>query len=998
MANLVAHPSLLELFACDDTDFGTITFTNEGICPITISTIDVTGDVSFFFVDAPTPTFYLMPGESFVVNVVYMPDGFSGTRAISIWVGNGGGATEPVTVIGTSQPSFSADPFYLDYNIVCVGETETESFVFHNWGCAIDITDIVFEAHDDVFSYSGIALPKRLDRGESVTIDVHFSPISPVTVYQTNMNIVVNDGPAKEVVTLRGESSNGDFSVNPDPITFNHVCVNTTETQSVTIMADDCPVDILAIDLNGQDAVYFSLEAISFPIHLVPNQSFSFDVTFTPTSPGHFSSALSVSSSISTKQVVASGNSDVGALVYEPEELIFCLLPDLNPSSQLVSLSVSNPGNEVCPISILDINIEGTDAANFSYDSSSLPFDVGSSGIDVTVNFTPAVYQNHTANLVMTYTDGYQTLSAEIPLLATVAQVDQVDEGDIVTLQFAATGVTSVDVNNDDNMDIYVTTNHGGEALNSLFINDGDGEFTIATDVITGLDRTWGAAWGDYNNDGFIDVFLARKSGGFDFYNQLYQNINGSFELVDDPNLPWCNSSSNSASWADYDNDGDLDILTTSDGHGNYLYRNDGNNTFNLATGNPIVNSGQTYSHSGNWGDYDNDGDLDLFIANDLMRANYLYRNEGGGNFTQIFDSPITTDTNSSFNGNWVDYDNDLDLDLFVTSYSEFGEAVPNCLYKNEGDGVFSKIENNILVNSNDNSVNSMWSDMNNDGRVDLIVLGELEFSNNNIVYLNTGNGQFVSQVDNPIANSDVTWGGSFADYNNDGFQDVVLVDINSGDNNAFFENTLNGCAINWLKIKCEGSSSNASGIGAKVKIRTSIGGEIVWQMREITSPNGRGSQNSLIAHFGVGDAETIDEVIIKWPSGIVQTMVNVDVNQFITATEPAAASAMVDLGELTHQLPGTMSLRQNHPNPFNPSTMIQYALPAAGPVSLNIYDSVGRLVKALVNSSNHSAGYHTVTWDGSSDSGQFVTSGVYFYQLIAADGKMQTRRMILMK
>jgi hypothetical protein len=281
--------------------------------------------------------------------------------------------------------------------------------------------------------------------------------------------------------------------------------------------------------------------------------------------------------------------------------------------------------------------------------------------------------------------------------------------------------------------------------------------------------------------------------------------------------------SSYAASWGDYDNDGDLDLFVANDGN-NFLYRNNGDGSFARITAGAIVNDGGR-SYGCAWGDYDKDGDLDLFVAN-AGANNFLYRNDGPAGFAKITAGAIVNDGGNSTGCAWADYDNDGDLDLFVANEG------PNSLYRNDDPqrAIFTKITTGEIVTDTGLSRGAVWGDYNNDGALDLFV-------------------------------------------------------ANSGINNLLYRN--NGNSNNWINISLIGTFSNASAIGARVSVKSTINSVPVWQIREISAQTGAFSQNSLNAEFGLGDAGIIDSIKVAWPGGIVQTLTNVAPKQFLTITEP---------------------------------------------------------------------------------------------------------------
>lgn len=224
-------------------------------------------------------------------------------------------------------------------------------------------------------------------------------------------------------------------------------------------------------------------------------------------------------------------------------------------------------------------------------------------------------------------------------------------------------------------------------------------------------------------------------------------------------------------SWADYDNDGDDDLFIAAIYSKNRLYRNNGDETFAKISdpANPIVND-DGFSFASSWGDYDNDTDLDLFVTN-WGKANFLYQNNGDGTFTRIEDpnNPVVNDVAHSTGGSWIDYDNDSYLDLFVTNYDE-----ANALYHNNGDGTFTKITTGDIVTDQGFGESCAPADYDNDGYVDLFVANR---AGTNALYHNNGDGTFTKITSGDIVTDNANFhAGSWGDYDNDGFLDLYVI------------------------------------------------------------------------------------------------------------------------------------------------------------------------------------------------------------------------------
>jgi hypothetical protein len=394
------------------------------------------------------------------------------------------------------------------------------------------------------------------------------------------------------------------------------------------------------------------------------------------------------------------------------------------------------------------------------------------------------------------------------------------------------------------------------------------------------MKETPGVVQGEYNNDGNPDLYVTNTHNNNNF---LYTNNgNGTFAKILSGEIVNDVSSSYVASWGDYDNNGTLDLFIANFFHeNNLLFSNNGDATFTKILSESIVNDGEV-SRNCSWGDYDNDGFLDLFVANGYGSVNnFLFRNNGNATFAKITSGIVVNDGGNSSGGCWDDYDNDGYLDLFVAN----GLGEPNFLYNNNGDGTFTKITMGDIVADIATSVGGSWADNDNHGDLDLFVPN---LDQNNFLYTNNGNGNFSKIITGIIVEDDGSSSGSSSgDYDNDGDLDIYVANVNN-ENNFLYNN--DGNNNNWINIICKGTSStNYSAIGARVRIRSIINGLATWQFREITCQTSCRSQNSLNVEFGLGDATIIDSLIVEWPaSDTTQVFAEVSVNQFLTIQEPS--------------------------------------------------------------------------------------------------------------
>lgn len=443
--------------------------------------------------------------------------------------------------------------------------------------------------------------------------------------------------------------------------------------------------------------------------------------------------------------------------------------------------------------------------------------------------------------------------------------------------------VNWIDYDNDTDLDLFITNGPSARANNFLYKNNGNGTFTKITDasIVNDPGSYDGSTWADYDNDGSIDAFSVTWYGQ---KNSLHRQRAGKFEKVFPGDIAKDNTFSESASWGDYDNDGFVDLyLANSAGVlTNFLYHNNRDGTFSKITTGAIVTDAVP-SRSVDWCDLDNDGDIDLFVGNEGGANESLYWNNGNGTFTAETSGAIVNDGGDSFGSSVGDIDNDGDFDVLVVNHGNQNEF----LYLNNGNKTFTKVTSDIVVNSAGYSVGSAFGDLDNDGDLDLMVTNAFSGSaqTKNFLFLNNGDGSFV-KVDTGIVSNDPGWsyGVAFGDYDRDGDLDIATGNcFGASQNNALYRNEGNG--NKWLTVKAVGKVSNFSAIGAKVKVKATINGKTFWQVRQVAGQSGYCGQN-LESHFGLGNATVIDSLVVEFPSGqkIIQT--NVTPNQLLTVTE----------------------------------------------------------------------------------------------------------------
>ncbi len=472
----------------------------------------------------------------------------------------------------------------------------------------------------------------------------------------------------------------------------------------------------------------------------------------------------------------------------------------------------------------------------------------------------------------------------------------KITTGPIVTDQGNFTRAAWGDFRNRGLLDLFVSS-WGG--TNLLYWNNGDGTFTKVTQgdpVQDGAEHT-GAVAADFLNAGHLDL-LVSATGATAQRNQLYVNNGaGLFSRAGGGALTNQLGFFDACTGADYDNDGRLDLFVTDNGPNqtgarNFLFHNEGEGIFSKVPAGSVTND-VGVGWGALWADYDNDGYMDLLVINLVNGGQcFLYHNNRNGTFTRILTNAIATDVwpGGAQGGAWADIYNDGLLDLFVTD----NNGTQNRLYHNIGNGGFTNVSSAIapmVIGPGGGAAGgAAWGDYDNDGYLDLFVA--YSEGARNALYHNNGDGTFTQVLTgHPVDDNGpgiVSFSPTWVDYDKDGSLDLFVTRYN---NNGLTSNLLyhnNGNTNAWLEVKLVGTASNRSAIGAKVHTRATIHGKTFWQMRQIDTGGGW-NVVPLVAHFGLGDATNVDALRIEWPSGIVQTLTNVPAQQILTLVEHQA-------------------------------------------------------------------------------------------------------------
>ena len=432
-------------------------------------------------------------------------------------------------------------------------------------------------------------------------------------------------------------------------------------------------------------------------------------------------------------------------------------------------------------------------------------------------------------------------------------------------------GCAAADYDNDGHQDLYVT-NYG---TNVLYRNNGDGTFTDVTQKAGVGDSRWSTscAFLDYNLDGYLDLYVVNyikfslaesrwwEVRGFRTYcspterlagdvfvsesDTLYRNNgDGTFTDVTEASGVFFRALGLAVAVGDYDNDGAPDIHIANDMEGDYLFRNNGDGTF----ANVTLFSGTGYDENGGagsgmgsaFGDYDNDGYLDLVISNTSSMPVNLFHNERVGFFSDVsFVSGVGQVTLPDFKWavEFIDYDNDGFNDIFVAN---------------------GHLQDNVEQ------------------------FADATYAQQDVLFQNQRGGKFVDvsvETGFQLLPKKVGRGAAFGDYDNDGDIDIFL---NNSNQTANLLRNDGGNKNHWLMIKTVGTESNRDGIGTRINLIS--GG--VSQVKEVRSGSSYLSQNDLRVLFGLGNRTTVDQIQVRWPSGVVETFSDVEVGQRLIIKE----------------------------------------------------------------------------------------------------------------
>ena len=544
-------------------------------------------------------------------------------------------------------------------------------------------------------------------------------------------------------------------------------------------------------------------------------------------------------------------------------------------------------------------------------------------------------------------------------------------------------GVAVADYDLDGDLDVYLVARQQyhpdqEDTWNRLFRNNSDGTFTDVTleagvlSRVSGFARgqmgnKFGAAWGDFDNDGDPDLFLTQIGPDI-----LYRNEgNGTFEDVtaaagvagtDD------NANHASALWWDYDLDADLDLYLSNWGGGNTFYENQGNGTFeDITDRSGLGDLGQTWTSIPI--DANRDGLPDLYVVNDFG-ANRFYLNTSDKTFIEATAQFGLEDEGHGMGVAIGDCNNDGAFDIYLTNDAAY---YPNPLFTAGAQGAFTEEGQALGVSNAEWAWGTEFLDYDHDGDLDLYVVNGFPIDHgNNYLFAN----QLVEQGQPTFEDRSAASGAdgepdarglAVFDYNDDGKLDLLVANWDGVP--YLYRNETE--AENWLLIELTGTASNRDALGATISV--TAGGRTVHRHHDGVDFLG---QSIKPLHVGLGPASLAETVVVRWPSGLEDILHDVPVNQRLQIIEGQSTATPVD------EPPETVTrfaLLGNGPNPFHRTTAITFTVPQAGTVELTVYNMLGQEVLAR-RAAYAAPGQYSLDVEGA---GLLSSSGIYLYRLV---------------
>lgn len=496
---------------------------------------------------------------------------------------------------------------------------------------------------------------------------------------------------------------------------------------------------------------------------------------------------------------------------------------------------------------------------------------------------------------------------------------------------------------------------------------------------LAGSGNEWGMCIADVDENGYNDIFVG---GAYNGKKLLTANSTGT--NYTSTTLSGTNIFIQNVNFADIDNNGTIDIFACHDEGVSSAFNNNGSGVMTQDNAG-LINAVSTIpsDNSGNygsiWADYDNDGDQDLYISkcrlgvsnpNDGRRVNLLFQNDGSGNYTEVGVAAGLVPYAQSWSASFEDIDNDGDLDCILINHD-----VSSIIYENNGNGTFTDITASTGIASELSAMGSggiqvIMEDFDNDTYIDLFITNR--YMSGHKLFKNNGNKTFTLMPSPFSTGGNSIQSAAVGDLNNDGFIDVMAgfaTGYNGPSSNPDILFLNNGNTNNWSEIKLTGGPSNINGIGARVEIYGAWG----KQIREVRSGESYGTMNSLMTHFGLATNTSITKIVVKWPSGTVDEVLNPNINESISITEGQTLSLNTE----------NSSVFKVYPNPTKNFITID-GLQSLNDVSYKIFDITGKMIQNNSLISNTENTIELSNYD----------SGIYFIHL-NANGKNYIHKII---
>ncbi|MEZ4774080.1 MAG: FG-GAP-like repeat-containing protein [Bacteroidia bacterium] len=508
-------------------------------------------------------------------------------------------------------------------------------------------------------------------------------------------------------------------------------------------------------------------------------------------------------------------------------------------------------------------------------------------------------------------------------------------------------GVSFYDFNHDGWDDLTLATPNG-EKIH--FYKNNKGTFQKITAPVNHTDNAQQILWADFDNDGDADLFVSSSNAP----NRLYQN-NGNFQFTDitaASGLQRNNLPTYGAAWGDYDRDGWLDLYYVDRPNvltgpvSAHLYRNNANGTFSETTLTALVADSTKLPWVTAFIDINNDLWPDIFTAQDKLSKNSLFKNLGNGTFANI---SASSGANLAMNAMSVtpgDFDGDGYLDIYITNTNQ-----GNKLLHNNGDETFTEIAADVGVEFLSIGWGAQFTDLDNDTDLDLYVSGAEVGSTgplSSACYINDGSGMY-NRVTNSFAGDTVgSYANAIGDFNRDGFPDIFVC------NEAPFHSQLwqnSGGTGHWIRIRLQGTASNREGIGAWIEVFAGGSKFVHYTL----SASGFLGQNAAAHIFGLGNSAQADSIIVRWPSGHTDALYNIPAGEDFTIVENEG-TFNTDIFDSKIALPLKI-----YPNPANDFIRLEWKGVEAAALNIRIINNLGQIIATLNWQPGPSANYFQI-------------------------------------